>query len=121
MGLPCGHVTAVPGLSRTQQLAALGNGVVPQQAAAAIRALAERAGVLPVAASLPPVGRCALCGHRRHLSRHTSRRDGLVRLLCTPCYSGALLREEAGHSVDWQQAVTPASDDDLLLWLRGDL
>lgn len=45
MGLPAGHVTAVPGLTRTQQLKALGNGVVPQQAAAAIRLLAERAGV----------------------------------------------------------------------------
>lgn len=45
MGLPAGHVTDVPGLTRTQQLRALGNGVVPQQAAAAIRLLAERAGV----------------------------------------------------------------------------
>lgn len=50
MGLEAGHVTAVPGLTRTQQLKALGNGVVPQQAAAAIRLLAERAGVLGVAA-----------------------------------------------------------------------
>lgn len=36
MGLPAGHVTDVPGLSRTQQLKALGNGVLPAQAAAAI-------------------------------------------------------------------------------------
>ncbi|WP_411142560.1 DNA cytosine methyltransferase [Streptomyces sp. x-80] len=36
MGLPEGHVTAVPGLSRTAQLKALGNGVVPQQAAHAL-------------------------------------------------------------------------------------
>lgn len=36
MGLPAGHVTAVPGLSRNQQLRLLGNGVVPQQGAAAI-------------------------------------------------------------------------------------
>lgn len=43
MGLPAGHVTAVPGLSRTAQLKALGNGVVPQQAEAAIRLLAARA------------------------------------------------------------------------------
>jgi DNA (cytosine-5)-methyltransferase 1 len=42
MGLPAGHVTAVPGLTRTQQLKALGNGVVPQQAAAALRLLLER-------------------------------------------------------------------------------
>jgi DNA (cytosine-5)-methyltransferase 1 len=43
MGLPAGHVTAVPGMTRAQQLKALGNGVVPQQAAAAIRLLAARA------------------------------------------------------------------------------
>lgn len=35
MGLPEGWVTAVPDLSRNEQLKALGNGVVPQQAAAA--------------------------------------------------------------------------------------
>lgn len=39
MGLPDGHVTAVPGLSRNAQLKALGNGVVPAQAAAALRHL----------------------------------------------------------------------------------
>ncbi|MEU3198477.1 hypothetical protein [Streptomyces sp. NPDC006996] len=43
MGLPTGHVTDVPGLSRTAQLKALGNGVVPQQAAAALRYLLNRA------------------------------------------------------------------------------
>ena len=43
MGLPAGHVTGVPGLSRTAQLKALGNGVVPQQAAAALLALLGRA------------------------------------------------------------------------------
>lgn len=42
MGLNAGHVTAVPGLSRNEQLKALGNGVVPQQAAAALRALLAR-------------------------------------------------------------------------------
>lgn len=47
MGLPDGHVTAVPGLSRNAQLKALGNGVVPQQLAAAIRLLLAR---LPAAA-----------------------------------------------------------------------
>lgn len=36
MGLPDGHVTGVPGLTRNQQLKALGNGVVPQQGAAAL-------------------------------------------------------------------------------------
>jgi DNA (cytosine-5)-methyltransferase 1 len=41
MGLPAGHVTDVPGLTRNDQLKALGNGVVPQQAAAAIRYLLQ--------------------------------------------------------------------------------
>lgn len=39
MGLPEGWVTDVPGLTRNAQLKALGNGVVPQQAAAALRLL----------------------------------------------------------------------------------
>lgn len=39
MGLPEGWVTDVPGLTKNDQLHALGNGVVPQQAAAAIRQL----------------------------------------------------------------------------------
>ncbi len=38
MGLPSGWVTGV-GLSRTQQLRILGNGVVPQQAALALDVL----------------------------------------------------------------------------------
>lgn len=42
MGLAEGHVTAVPGLSRNAQLKALGNGVVPQQAEAALRLLLAR-------------------------------------------------------------------------------
>lgn len=42
MGLPEGHVTAVPGLTRNQQLRALGNGVIPAQGAAALATLAER-------------------------------------------------------------------------------
>jgi len=37
MGLPEGWVTGVPGLSRPQELKLLGNGVVPQQAVAALR------------------------------------------------------------------------------------
>lgn len=36
MGLPEGHVTDVPGTTRNDQLKALGNGVVPLQAAAAL-------------------------------------------------------------------------------------
>ncbi|MFF5424416.1 hypothetical protein ACFY62_12740 [Streptomyces sp. NPDC012793] len=43
MGLAPGHVTDVSGLTRTQQLKALGNGVVPQQAEAALRMLLDRA------------------------------------------------------------------------------
>ena len=40
MGLPAGHVTdPAIGLTRAQQLKALGNGVVPQQAALALRML----------------------------------------------------------------------------------
>ncbi|MFJ7244465.1 DNA cytosine methyltransferase [Kitasatospora sp. NPDC098652] len=39
MGLDSGHVTGVPGLSRSAQLTALGNGVVPQQACTALELL----------------------------------------------------------------------------------
>lgn len=35
MGLPAGHVTAVPGVNRSDQLKIIGNGVCPQQVAAA--------------------------------------------------------------------------------------
>ena len=43
MGLPQGHVTDPEiGLSRVQQLKALGNGVVPQQAATAVAELIGR-------------------------------------------------------------------------------
>jgi DNA (cytosine-5)-methyltransferase 1 len=41
MGLPAGWVTDVPGLSRNAQLKALGNGVVPQQALAALQLLTK--------------------------------------------------------------------------------
>lgn len=37
MGLPAGWVTDVPGITRNEALKALGNGVVPAQAEAAIR------------------------------------------------------------------------------------
>lgn len=43
MGLPPGWVD-VPGVSRTEQLKACGNGVVPQQAAAALSVLVRLAG-----------------------------------------------------------------------------
>jgi DNA (cytosine-5)-methyltransferase 1 len=43
MGLPVGHVTdPALGLTRNEQLKLLGNGVCPQQAEAAIRALWAR-------------------------------------------------------------------------------
>lgn len=42
MGLDEGHVTGVPGLTRNAQLKALGNGVVPQQGAAALAHLIAR-------------------------------------------------------------------------------
>ena len=43
MGLPEGWVTEVPGLSRAEQLKAIGNGVVPHQAVAALHALVPAA------------------------------------------------------------------------------
>ena len=45
MGLPEGHVTQVPGISRADQLKAIGNGVCPQQAAAALTKLLEMEGI----------------------------------------------------------------------------
>ena len=42
MGLPVGHVTNVPGLSRNEMLKILGNGCVPQQATEAVRWLIAR-------------------------------------------------------------------------------
>lgn len=44
MGLPAGWITDVPGLSRADQLKAAGNGVVPQQAAAALNQLLAMTG-----------------------------------------------------------------------------
>ncbi len=54
MGLPPGWVTAVPGLKRKEQLRAIGNGVVPQQAACALQELLRRTaspftGIFPAA------------------------------------------------------------------------
>jgi DNA (cytosine-5)-methyltransferase 1 len=45
MGLPAGHVVDVPGLPRSAQLKALGNGVVPQEAAYGLWILLHRAGL----------------------------------------------------------------------------
>lgn len=41
MGLESGHVTGVPGITRNEQLKAIGNGVVPQQAIAALKHMLE--------------------------------------------------------------------------------
>jgi DNA (cytosine-5)-methyltransferase 1 len=41
MGLPAGWITSVPGLTRSQQLKLVGNGVVPRQAVTAYRYLLE--------------------------------------------------------------------------------
>jgi DNA (cytosine-5)-methyltransferase 1 len=54
-GLPAGHVTAVPGLTRNDQLKALGNGCVPQQVALAVRL------VLGVNSEVMPTVRPDLC------------------------------------------------------------
>lgn len=70
---------------------------------------------------LPPLGSCQLCRTKRHLSPHKSKRDGLVRNLCTHCFSDATLAEERGGCIDWSQAHSHALDEDLLRWLRGDL
>ncbi|MGW4488863.1 hypothetical protein ACWEOE_34125 [Amycolatopsis sp. NPDC004368] len=45
MGLPTGHITAVPGLTRADMLRLAGNGVVPQQATAALRYLLPLLGI----------------------------------------------------------------------------
>ncbi|MFD9879970.1 DNA cytosine methyltransferase [Streptomyces alboflavus] len=50
MGVELGHVTGVPGLSRSAQLRVLGNGVVPAQGVAALRLLLDRLDVVDLAA-----------------------------------------------------------------------
>jgi DNA (cytosine-5)-methyltransferase 1 len=55
MGLAPGFVTGVPGIPRTRQLKIIGNGVVPHQAAAALRLLISAAAV----AAMPADGRRA--------------------------------------------------------------
>ncbi len=51
MGLPAGWVTAVPGVRDRQQVKLLGNGVVPQQCAAAVRGLLDTGPNRPVQAA----------------------------------------------------------------------
>jgi alanine dehydrogenase len=46
--MPPGFVTGVPGIPRTRQLKIIGNGVVPQQAAAALRLLIGAAAIQAV-------------------------------------------------------------------------
>ena len=60
MGLAPGFVTGVPGIPRTRQLKIIGNGVVPQQAALALRLLIS-------AAAIPAAAR------RRHAGRRMNR------------------------------------------------
>lgn len=71
--------------------------------------------------TVPPVGTCLHCRHRRALSTHRSARDGLLRLLCTSCFSDAVLAEEAGHCVSFRQAYEAGTDDELLGWLGSSL
>jgi hypothetical protein len=63
MGLPAGHVTdPAIGLTRAQQLKALGNGVVPQQAALALRLLLgvpTTQALLPTAQALLPTAQAS--------------------------------------------------------------
>lgn len=54
----------------------------------------------------PPGGRCQGCRYDRALTAHRSRRDGLLRLLCTPCWSAATLAEERGEAVAWAPGYT---------------
>lgn len=49
MGLGSGYVTDTPGLSRTAQLRALGNGVIPRQAAYALRLMTTPGALAPAA------------------------------------------------------------------------
>jgi hypothetical protein len=72
-------------------------------------------------ATPPPLGNCQMCRTRRHLFPHKSKRDGLVRNLCVHCHGSATAAEERGDFVDFDQAITHGSDDDLLSWLRGEL
>jgi hypothetical protein len=72
-------------------------------------------------ATPPPVGDCQLCRTRKHLFVHKSTRDGLVRNLCGRCHESATVTEERGGFIDFDQAFTGGSDEDLLTWLRGDL
>ena len=60
MGLAPGFVTGVPGIPRTRQLKIIGNGVVPQQAALALRLLISAAAIPAVPA-------------RRHAGRRMNR------------------------------------------------
>ncbi|WP_381792857.1 hypothetical protein [Streptomyces niveus] len=56
--------------------------------------------------TVPPGGRCRFCAHDRALTAHRSRLDGLLRLLCTPCWSAVTLTEERGDIVTWPPGRT---------------
>ncbi|MER6632266.1 hypothetical protein ABT301_29300 [Streptomyces sp. NPDC000987] len=68
-------------------------------------------------ATTPPLGDCQLCRQPKHLWPHKSKRDGLVRNLCGGCHESATLTEERGGFIDFEQASTHGSDEDLLSWL----
>jgi hypothetical protein len=79
MGLPEGHVTGVPDISRNDQLKALGNGVVPQQAELALRWLlfGEWVGSAGNGTTLLPTPSVA-DGIGGHLTRSGDRSDELL-------------------------------------------
>ena len=74
MGLVPGFVTGVPGIPRTRQLKIIGNGVVPQQAAAALRLLIGAAAVPAV-----PDGGTRAARDGRRLSARRARVTGASR------------------------------------------
>jgi DNA (cytosine-5)-methyltransferase 1 len=96
MGWPAGWVTdPAIGLTRAEQLKAAGNGVVPQQAAAALRMLLARPGVPPLQSATTPTGipvtGCAECGRSHPETRDHCELCGHASLflndsrLCVPC------------------------------------
>lgn len=87
MGLPDGWVTDVLGITRNEALKALGNGVVPQQAAAgsaaAARAGGRRMTILHDSPRVLTRGECRIDGCERPVKV-------LARQLCAGCYNREL-------------------------------
>lgn len=86
MGLPAGWVTDVPGLSRSHQLKILGNGVVPQQAAAAIGMLTGGSvtTVTTVTKTMPTPRTSDANGAGSHGDGGPDLRTAIAKLLPTP-------------------------------------